>query len=203
MANEPSSSGPARKEPPRAGARSVRAIRTKNLEDLFKRYRRPGDMAFAVLFFALSIGLLIALPWQTEWVKRTKTYAQPAFWPMVSIFAMVVFSMFHLLGSFVSERIPGRWREVAQWLRSLEYAVWFMVYVALVPLIGYLLATILFSCTMTLRLGYRGWRWMLVSVLFSVVVVVLFKSFLQVKIPAGMIYEAAPAPFRAILMTYF
>ncbi len=108
MANEPSSPGPAREKPARAGVRFARAIRTKNLEDLFQRYRRPGDMAFAVLFFALSVGLLIALPWQTEWVKRTKTYAQPAFWPMVSIIAMVLFSLFHLLGSFVSDRIPGR-----------------------------------------------------------------------------------------------
>ncbi|KEO51437.1 tripartite tricarboxylate transporter TctB family protein [Thioclava indica] len=194
---------PARALLARAGVRMTRVIHTKNFQELFKRYRRPGDLAFATLFFALSIGLLICLPSQTDWVKRTKTFAQPAFWPMISIALMAVFSMFHLLGSLVSERIEGRWLEVWQWIRSLEYALWFMAYVMLVPVIGYLPATIAFTCVLALRLGYRGWRWMLICTVFSIAVVVLFKSFLQVKIPAGLIYEAAPAPFRAILMTYF
>ena len=176
--------------------------RTKNLQDLFKRYRRPGDFVFAMCFFLLSVFLLVNLPWQTEWVERTKLFAQPAFWPTIAIIVMVLFGLLHLYGAYVSERIPGRLAEVLYWARSVEYAVWFLVYAFVVPVIGYLLATIVFTILLTYRQGYRGWKWVLFSVLFSVCVVVGFKAFLQVKIPAGAIYEWLPSGLRSFMMTY-
>ncbi|WP_172291919.1 tripartite tricarboxylate transporter TctB family protein [Pseudoruegeria sp. HB172150] len=178
--------------------------RLKTFQDLFKRYRRPGDMVFALAFFLFALFLLVNLPMQTTWVeKRTQLFAQPAFWPAISLVAMTFFAGLHLLGAVVSERIPGRLAEVLYWLRSLEYAAWFMAYVLLVPVIGYLLATILFCGTLSFRLGYRSPQWLLASTVFAVAVVVLFKSFLQVKIPAGAIYDALPpGAFRSFMMTY-
>lgn len=177
--------------------------RIKTLQDLFKRYRRPGDLVFALTFFLLSLLLLAALPEQTVWVKRTKLFAQPAFWPTVAIGAMVVFSLLHLIGALVSERIPGRLAEVVYWARSVEFALWFMAYVAAAPVLGYLLSTILFCVLMSWRMGYRSPRWMGIAVLFAVAVVILFKGFLQVKLPAGLIYEGLPDGIRGFMMTYF
>lgn len=177
--------------------------RIKTLQDLFKRYRRPGDFVIAILSFGFAVFLLASLPFQTDWVARTKTFAQPAFWPTVAVCAMVLFSALHLVGALVSERIPGRRAEVMEWLKALEYVAWFMAYVAVVPIVGYLLGTIVFCIALTLRLGYRGWRWIGLAALFAVVVVVLFKGFLQVKIPAGAIYEVLPSgPVRTFIMTY-
>lgn len=177
--------------------------RIKTLQDLFKRYRRPGDLVFALSFFLLSLFLLAVLPEQAVWVKRTKLFAQPAFWPTVAIGLMVAFSLFHLIGALASERIPGRLAEVLYWARSVEFALWFMAYVAAAPILGYLPSTILFCVLMSWRMGYRSPRWLGTAVVFAVAVVVLFKGFLHVKLPAGLIYEGLPDGIRGFMMTYF
>lgn len=175
----------------------------KTFQDLFKRYRRPGDMVFALCFFVVSVVLLINLPLQTTWTNRTKLYAQPAFWPAVSLGIMGACSLLHLIGATVSERIPGRLAEVKYWIKSLEYIAWFMIYVSAVPIIGYLPATILFCTVLSWRLGYRSPRWMIISAIFAISVTLVFKGFLQVKIPAGAVYDLIPAgPIRTFFMTY-
>lgn len=175
----------------------------KTLQDLFKRYRRPGDLVFAILFLAFALFLWANLDTQTTWVKRTKTVAQPAFWPTVSVYLMLGFSALHLIGSLVSPRIPGRLTETIFWLRSLEYAFWFMAYVLLVPRLGYLPATILFMIALPFRLGYRGVKHLGGAVAIGVLIVVIFKTFLQVKVPGGQIYEYLPDTLRAFMLTYF
>ncbi len=177
--------------------------RIKTLQDLFKRYRRPGDLVFAILFLAFSLFLLANLGGQTEWVKRTKTVAQPAFWPTVSVVFMTGFALLHLVGSLVSPRIEGRWTEVKFWVRSIEFAIWFMAYVALVPRLGYLPSSIVFPALLAYRLGYRAPRQLAAAAASGIAIVVLFKSLLQVKVPGGAIYEYLPDAIRAFMLTYF
>ena len=93
--------------------------RVKTLQVLFKRYRRPGDIVFAALFLALSIILLSQLVEQTAFRTGNKLAAQPRFWPAVSLIGMTGFAALHLIGSVLSERISGRWKEVALWAASL------------------------------------------------------------------------------------
>ena len=177
-------------------------VRIKTLQELFKRYRRPGDLVFACLFMAFSLFLLSQLGSQTSWTPRTKLFAQPAFWPTVSIAAMTAFAALHLFSSAVSPRIPGRWKEVWQWVRSFEYAAWFMIYVLVVPLAGYLLSTIAFMTLLGLRVGYRSYRTLAWLPVIAVFIVVVFKSFLQVKVPGGEIYLYLPEGLRAFMLTY-
>lgn len=177
--------------------------RLKTLQELFKRYRRPGDLVFAVLFLVFSIFLLLNLEGQTSWVKRTKLFAQPAFWPTVSLVTMTGFAALHCIGSLASPRIPGRWQETIFWLRSFEYAAWFILYSLLAPWLGYLPSTILFTTMLALRLGYRGWRPIGTAVGLAFVIVIIFKSLLQVKVPGGKIYELLPDFIRPFMLTYF
>ena len=116
---------------------------------------------------------------------------------------MALFAALHLLGSALSERIAGRWREVATWGASIEYAVWFIVYAMIVPYIGYLPATLLFAVLLVLRSGYRGKTALISAVAAAIVIVIVFKAFLQVKIPSGEIYEILPDGIRQIMLTYF
>lgn len=178
-------------------------IRARTLQDLFKRYRRPGDLVFSIMCLLFSLFLAWHLPTQTTWVANTNLFAQPAFWPHAAVYAMLAFSVLHLISSLVSPPLDGRWREVGFWLRSLEYAGWFMIYVILVPQLGYLPSTILFSIVLALRLGYRGKKFILSAVLFACVVVVVFKAFLQVKVPGGALYEYLPTALRSFMLTYF
>ncbi|MEM7188506.1 MAG: tripartite tricarboxylate transporter TctB family protein [Pseudomonadota bacterium] len=175
----------------------------QTLQSLFKRYRRPGDIVFALAFLILSGFLLSQITDQTVFKPGGKLFAQPRFWPAVSLGLMTLFALLHLLSSIWSERIAGRWREVGLWLASLEFAGWFIGYAALVPYAGYLPSTVLFAVLLTLRAGYFSRTAILSAIAAAVVIVLLFKTFLQVKLPSGQIYEHLPDGLRQIMLTYF
>ncbi len=174
----------------------------KTLQDMFRRYRRPGDIIFAVFFLAFSLFLLSQLGTETKLVKRTKWFAQPSLWPTIAIWGMVIFSALHLIGSAVSPRIPGRWRELTFWLMSLEYVVYFLIYVVAVPWLGYLPSTMLFAAFLAARTGFRTPGTIGISLLFGAIVAILFRAFLQVNIPAGRVYEFLPDSVRVFALTY-
>lgn len=178
-------------------------LRAKTLQALFKRYRRPGDIVFAWFVLLISLFLLSQILDQTLYKANGKLFAQPRFWPAVSLSLMSVFAAFHLLGSALSERIEGRWAEVLHWAKSLEYAGWFIVYAVAVPYAGYLPSTLIFALLLTLRAGYRSRMALGAAVVSAFSIVLLFKTFLQVKIPSGLIYEALPDGIRQIMLTYF
>ncbi|MEM9580420.1 MAG: tripartite tricarboxylate transporter TctB family protein [Pseudomonadota bacterium] len=177
--------------------------RVKTLQSLFKRYRRPGDIVFAWILLGVAAVLLSQITGQTASKRGAKLFAQPWFWPAVSLTGMTVFAAFHLLGSLLSERLEGRWKEVWLWISSLEYAAWFIAYAAIVPYAGYLPSTLIFAVLLTLRAGYRSAGALLAAAASAVVITLLFKAFLQVKLPGGRIYEALPDGLRQIMLTYF
>jgi hypothetical protein len=177
--------------------------RAKTLQSLFKRYRRPGDIVFAWVFVIFSVFLMAQLFDQTAYKAGGKLFAQPRFWPAVSLAAMTGFALFHLLGSAVSERIEGRWREVLLWIASFEYAGWFILYAMIVPYTGYLPTTVVFAVLLSLRVGYRSALMLGSAAISAVVIVVLFKTLLRVNLPAGKIYEGLPDGLRQIMLTYF
>lgn len=177
--------------------------RLKTLQALFKRYRRPGDIVFAWLFFALSVLLLSQIASQTTFRPGNALFAQPRFWPAVSLAGMAAFAGLHLLGSALSERIDGRWKEVLLWVSVLEFAAWFIAYAFVVPYLGYLPATILLAVLLVARVGYRSRLVFLSAAGAALAIVLLFKSFLQVKLPAGQIYQSLPDGLRQIMLTYF
>lgn len=177
--------------------------RVKTLQSLFKRYRRPGDIVFAWVALLVSLFLLSQIMDQTAWRNGGKLFAQPRFWPAASLIGMVGFAALHLLGSALSERIYGRWQEVGLWLAALEFAGWFIAYAVVVPYAGYLPSTVICAVLLCWRMGYRS-RGMLGAAAFgALIIVVLFKSFLQVKLPAGQIYEVLPDGLRQFMLTYF
>lgn len=177
--------------------------RVKTLQVLFKRYRRPGDIVFAWFVLAVALFLLSQIFDQTSYKPNGKLFAQPRFWPAVSLGLMTAFAAFHLLGSLLSERIAGRWKEVLLWASSFEYAAWFIGYAMLVPYGGYLFTTVLFALALAWRVGYRTRKMLFAAFASAIVIVLLFKTFLQVKLPSGLIYETLPDGLRQIMLTYF
>lgn len=183
--------------------RTLPLSRAKKFQTLFKRYRRPGDIVFAWTVLVVSVFLLSQLMDQTAWRNGGKLFAQPRFWPALSLGSMAIFAAFHLTGSALSERIEGRWQEVLLWIKSLEYAGWFIGYAFLVPYAGYLPSTILVAIALTLRVGYRKLSTLVIAALSAFIIVLLFKIFLKVKLPSGLIYESLPDGLRQIMLTYF
>ncbi len=175
----------------------------KTLQQLFHRYRRPGDLVFATFFLLLSVILLSQIGEQVAWPKGGKLVAKPGFWPALSLGGMSFFALLHFIGAVVSPRLDGRWAEVAFWLRALEYSGWFMVYVWIVPRLGYLPTTMLFLPLLTLRAGYRKPSHFLGAAVVGVGIVVAFKSLLSVRIPGGAVYEHLPDGIRSFMLLYF
>jgi len=177
--------------------------RVKTLQTLFKRYRRPGDIVFAWIALIFAVFMLTQLFDQTTYRAGSKLFAQPRFWPAVALSGMIIFCVLHLMGSALSERIEGRWKEVLTWVSAFEYAGWFIAYAAAVPYTGYLPTTVLFALLLTLRVGYRDALSLGVATLSAIIIVLLFKTMLSVNLPAGKVYEFLPDGLRQIMLTNF
>lgn len=175
----------------------------KTFRDYFQRQRQAGDSVFAIAFVIVTTALAAAVPWQIKYVPATKLIAQPAFWPLVGLVMMAGFGTVHLLATLYSPRPAGRLQEVYLWLRSLEFVAWYYIYVTVIPIAGYLPATILFVMLLCLRLGYRSPALLAYGVLFSFGIALIFKAGLGVALPAGQIYEYLPDSLRNFMMKNF
>ncbi|MBX2868155.1 MAG: tripartite tricarboxylate transporter TctB family protein [Acidiferrobacterales bacterium] len=176
--------------------------RNNTAKRIFNRDRRPGDLVFAGFFFAFAVFLVSQLGSETKWIKGTKVFAQPTFWPAVSLLGMALFSACHFFGSLLSSKQDGRLVEVRFWARSIEFACWFMVYVWIVPIVGYLPGTILFTNLLAVRVGYREKKVFVAATILSITIVILFKALLSVKIPGGLWYEYLPDSIRNFMLLY-
>ncbi len=158
-----------------------------------------GAFAFALLLFS-------QLESQAKYFDKLVLAKQPGLWPVISIVGMLVFGTLQLIQYWLHRATltgAGFSSEAAVWVKALEYVFWFMLYVYLVPVTGYLPTTLLLCAVLTVRLGYRTRRMMLAALVTAFVIVLVFKSFLQVKIPGGLVYEYLPATTRNFMILYF
>ncbi len=180
---------------------------TKSMAEIVPIRRRTGDTVFAIAVLAFAVVMLALIGEQTKFVKRLKWTHQPAFWPAISLGGMTLFALLYAAGSLrrggkVSS--PSGLRvELFLWLRAVEFVVWFMVYVFAVPLAGYLLSTVVFCLALTLRMGYRDGKMLSAATAVGIGIVLVFKTFLSVKIPGGAVYEYLPAAVRNFLIVNF
>lgn len=169
---------------------------------LFRRERQPGDLVFATGFFVFAICAAALLPSQTSFFAGKALVGQPGFWPALGVAMMILFGAAHLIATINAPRLPGRLHEVLIWLRAMEYVAWFIGYVLLVPLAGYLPATVGFALVLAIRLGYRSARALAAAAAFGLCVVLVFRAGLGVRLPSGAIYEYLPDGIRNIAMVY-
>lgn len=165
-----------------------------------------AELAFSAAAFLFAVFLWFNTGAELKTVKGASALNQPGFWSLLSIYGMLGFGVMNL-GICIRRNLSTRQGapmgpELLFWLRSAEFTGWFLAYVLIVPRLGYLPSTLLFSTALTLRLGYRSARFLWVSVGLSLAVVLFFRSFLQVKIPAGAAYELLPAGLRNLFLIY-
>jgi hypothetical protein len=177
----------------------------RDLAGLAEARHHPAEIVFAVASFVAAVFLASRIGNQTTWLPGRGFLEQPAFWPIVSIGGMVLFGAFELWSTWRRSRVlggAGVAAEVLDWARTLEFLAWFMAYVAVVPIVGYLPTTVAFCASLTFRLGYRAPRVILAAVATGIVTVVVFKAFLSVRIPGGALYEHLPAGLRNLMILY-
>lgn len=170
---------------------------------VFPEARKPGELFYSLIFLATAVALLSMIFWQTSHLPGKGFAAQPRTWPFISLAGMAVFAAANLVATSRSTRTPGRWREVLVWVSSLEYVGWYLLYVAAIPIVGYLAGTLGFCLFLTWRAGYRSTFAFGAAGAFALFVVLLFKSLFNVKIPGGAVYEYLPDTLRYIMIRYF
>lgn len=175
-----------------------------DLSDLTHPPHHRAEIVFAVVSFFVAVVLALLWSSQTTWVEGRDWARQPGLWPLIAVVGMLAFGTGELIACLIRNARRGGgdvWAELGLWARSAEYVVWFLVYVWLVPRVGYLLATALFMTLLAWRLGY-GRRMILMSPLVALAVVVIFKGFLSVRIPGGAVYDLFPQAVRNFLVIY-
>lgn len=170
---------------------------------VFPEGRKPGEILFCTLMLIIGLMLIAAIGQQTSWLPGKGLAAQPRLWPSLALGGIVLFAALQWAFRFKVLRTPGRWREALVWIRSLEYIGWYFLYVWSIPIIGYLLATVVFCIGLTLRAGYRRAVAVWSAFGFALFVVLFFKTAMNVKIPGGALYELAPESIRYFLLRFF
>jgi len=131
--------------------------------------------------------------------------------PMLCLLVLVPAALWNLRASWQETAWRKRFLlptsayfELTKYVAALEYVAYFIGYTFIVPVLGYLVSTLMLGTFLTWRLGYRSPRWMLTGFLSSVTVVIAFRTFLQIKTPLNIwLYDQLPDATRAFMLTYF
>ena len=177
---------------------------------LFDIWRRSGDFLFAAASFGLALFLLIRLPDQTRWFDRVDLLLQPRLWPSVVLGAFALFSGLYLIQSRRARKDPEHLDpsmvpigELLRWVRPLEFALYFVVYAASIPWLGYLLSTVIFMPLLGLQTGIRSLSGLGMLAALGVGIVLAFKTELEVRMPPGALYELFSPVVRNFLIRNF
>ncbi|MEL7131369.1 MAG: tripartite tricarboxylate transporter TctB family protein [Pseudomonadota bacterium] len=131
--------------------------------------------------------------------------------PLICLCVLVPAALWNLRGAWLAHVWQRRFKqptevtfEVMQWLRALEYVVWFVAYTLLVPVLGYLVSTLLLGTLLPWRLGYRGVRWMGICLAASFAIVLVFRTGLQIKTPVNIwLYDLLPQRMETFMQVWF
>ena len=165
-----------------------------------------------VLNFAASAVLLVLLPIATKPAPSNQGWwTQPALMPSLALGLMALASAYLVLKHFLSLRGSPELnpdgqssaRELLEWLKPLEFFIYYGLYIWLLGLIGYFLSSLIFIVLLSVRVGLRSARWMLVALLTTVALVALFRWGLKVWVPVSDLYDLFPKDIRIFLMRNF
>ncbi len=131
--------------------------------------------------------------------------------PMICLALFVPAAIWNMRSSFFANNWRKRFQlptklnyELEQWVRALEFIAYFIAYTLFVPVLGYLLSTLLLGFLLTWRLGYRTKKWAGISLLSSFSIVLVFRTFLQIKTPVNIwLYDFLPSAMKSFMLTYF
>lgn len=131
--------------------------------------------------------------------------------PMLCLLIFVPAAISNLYGSYKEYRWRKRFMqptdatfEIKKYIEALEFVAYFIAYTLIVPILGYLISTLLFGTFLTWRLGYRTRLWLLRGFICSFCIVIVFRSILQIKTPVSIwLYDQLPTAMRSFMLTYF
>ncbi len=203
----------------RAGFRShIAKERRFKIDNLFEFRRGRGDLILSLVMLAFVVFLFWNFGEESAWNDRDlsqkrvgKILKQPWIGPFLCMALLLPAAIFNVYQSYRQRQkdtrlhIPQRdLYEIGQWARAIEYVAYFIIYTFCVPVLGYLVSTILFTIFLTYRLGYRSRFWITISFLSSFAIVLVFRTFLQIKTPVNIwLYDQLPPLLGTFMKIYF
>ena len=173
---------------------------------------RPALGVLYAFNFIASATLLLLIPVATTpGPSNQGWWTQPALMPSLAIGLMVLSSAYLLLQYIMKLRNNTELRvdgqavtaEVIEWFKPLEFFIYYGLYIWLLGLIGYFLSSLIFIVILSMRVGLRNARWMLVAFLTALALVALFRWGLKVWVPVSELYDLFPKNSRIFLMRNF
>lgn len=186
--------------------------------DLFGFKRTRGDLILSLIMLGVALFLLYHFGGEGGWDQRDfpqrrvgKILKQQWVGPLMALAILVPAAVLNAWLAYRWTQKPERRHrpnqtvfEVVQWLRALEYLLYFIIYSYCVPVLGYLLSTLVFALFLTTRLGYRKPRWLAYSAGTAMVIVLVFRTLLQIKTPVNIwLYEQLPPTLETFMKVYF
>jgi putative tricarboxylic transport membrane protein len=150
--------------------------------------RRPGELVFAGVMLAASLGLL----WSAYGISGFEALSAAGSVPMATTFVMVVASLAVL---FKTAKLPlDRSETLAKDILPLKvvfFAIALAIYGLLLKPLGFLPTSALFLVAAVKYLSRRGWVWTLSVSLGSLIAIwLIFRIVFSVLMPAGILPEA-------------
>ena len=188
------------------------------VENLFEFKRITGDLTLSIIFLFFVGFLLVHFNSESGWNGRDldqkrvgKILKQQWVGPLMCMAILIPATFFNILEAFKAYKkskrllIPNKtFYEMIQWIRSLEFILYFLVYTFSISILGYLISTLIFAVFLTYRLGYRTKNWVLISLFSSFIVVLIFRTILQIKTPINIwLYQYFPENIEVFMKIYF
>ena len=188
------------------------------IENLFEFKRKDGDLFLSFICLLFAVFIIFHFSSETGWEDRTldhkrfgKILKQPWVGPMACVSILLPAAIFNLVSSYRKWRyknrnlIPNRFfYEFSIWLKALEFIVYFLIYTLSIRYFGYFLSTVIFGIFLTNRLGYRSLRWQVRTILTTIAIVLIFRTFLKIKTPVNIwLYEFFPKNIETFMKIYF
>ena len=188
------------------------------VENLFEFKRITGDLTLSIIFLFFVGFLLVHFNSESGWNGRDldqkrvgKILKQQWVGPLMCMAILIPATFFNILEAFKAYKkskrllIPNKTLyEMIQWIRSLEFILYFLVYTFSISILGYLISTLVFAVFLTYRLGYRTKKWVLISLFSSFIVVLIFRTILQIKTPINIwLYQYFPENIEVFMKIYF
>ncbi len=188
------------------------------VENLFEFKRITGDLTLSIIFLLFVVFLLIYFNSESGWSARDlnqkrvgKILKQQWVGPLMCMVILLPATILNTLEAFKAYKkskrllLPNKiMYEMTQWIRSLEFILYFLVYTFSITVLGYLISTLIFAVFLTYRLGYRTKKWIFISLFSSFIVVLIFRTILQIKTPVNIwLYKFLPENLEVFMKIYF
>jgi len=188
------------------------------VENLFEFKRITGDLTLSIIFLLFVVFLLIYFNSESGWSARDlnqkrvgKILKQQWVGPLMCMVILLPATILNILEAFKAYKkskrllLPNKiMYEMTQWIRSLEFILYFLVYTFSITVLGYLISTLIFAVFLTYRLGYRTKKWIFISLFSSFIVVLIFRTILQIKTPVNIwLYKFLPENLEVFMKIYF